>query len=122
MVSVPALFALDDPVRPRTIPPEGLPAPRGVTAVASCDGFLATGVDLTWSRVAAATGYEVQRRSGIATSWDTVVITVSGTRTIRDHDLGVDALYAYRVRAMNGPLPGDWSARARASTPLLCFT
>ncbi|MGZ8566996.1 MAG: protein kinase domain-containing protein [Actinomycetota bacterium] len=122
MVSVPALFALDDPIRPRTTPPDALPAPRGVTAVASCDGFLATGVDLSWSRVGAATGYEVQRKSGTAATWDTVVVTGSATRAIRDGDLGVDALYAYRVRAMNGPLPGGWSTRARASTPLLCLT
>ncbi len=122
IVSVPALFALDDPVRPRTTPPDALPAPRGLTAVASCDGFLATGVDLTWSRVAGASGYEVQRRSGTSAAWGTVALPGSASRSIRDADLGVDALYAYRVRAMNGPLPGDWSTRARASTPLLCFT
>ncbi len=79
MVSVPALFALDDPIRPRATPPDALPAPRGVTAVASCDGFLATGVDLSWSRVGAATGYEVQRKSGTAAIWDTVIVTGSAT-------------------------------------------
>ena len=121
-LSVPVLFAMDDPLVPRATPPDALPAPQGVTASSSCDGFLATGVDLAWSPVPGASGYEVQRRGGTAASWDPVATLRSDARALRDPDLGVDTIYSYRVRAMNGPLPGEWSRRARTSTPLLCFT
>jgi hypothetical protein len=41
---------------------------------------------------------------------------------VRDPDLGVDTIYTYRVRALDGPIGGAWSRRVRTSTPLFCFS
>jgi serine/threonine-protein kinase len=122
LVGVPVLFALDDPIHPRAIPPEALPAPTGLVATSSCDGFLSTGVDLSWSSVSGADGYEVQRRGGTGTAWDLVTTATRGTLAVRDPDLGVDTIYTYRVRALDGPIGGAWSRRVRTSTPLFCFS
>ena len=117
----PVLLRLGDPVDASITPPPSLPAPAGLTVATSCDGFLSTGADLSWSAVTGATGYEIWRRSG-GGSWDPVTTASPATTALRDDDLGVDSTYVYRVRALEGPLPGRWSEAATARTPLFCFT
>ena len=101
--------------------PEPLSAPTGLVATASCDGLFSTGVDLTWTGGPPANGYEIRRRGG--TDGAVLVARVGGARssTFRDADLGVDAAYAYRVRAIDGPRVSRWSEVAHVSTPLFCF-
>jgi hypothetical protein len=99
-----------------------LPAPGGVTATASCDGFLSTGVDVGWAGVAGADGYEVWRRSAGGQTWTAVAATGSTTGAVRDADLGVDTSYIYRVRALRGGAGGLWSDEVTVGTPLLCLT
>ena len=114
--------ALTQPVRTTIHGPALLPGPVGLTADASCDGFLSTGVDLTWTPVVGADGYEVWRRGVNGQSWGRVTGLASPTSAVRDADIGVDTSYVYRVRAFDGPLPGWWSAPIDVATPLLCLT
>ena len=99
-----------------------LPAPTGVTATASCDGFLSTGVDVGWAAVAGSDGYEVWRRSAGGQTWTEVATAGSATGGVRDTDLGVDTSYTYRVRAVRGGGAGTWSEEVTVGTPLLCLT
>jgi hypothetical protein len=120
-VVAPTVFRLAQPVAADAEPPPLLAAPVGIELASSCDGFFQAGVDVTWSAVAGASGYEVWRRSTSGEGW-TRAASVQGTATsVRDPDLGVDAVYVYRVRALDGPLPGRWSAAATVDTPFLCF-
>ena len=102
--------------------PEPLAPPTGLVATASCDGLFSTGVDLSWTGAPPARGYEVRRRGG--TDGRVLVARVGGARssTFRDAGLGVDAAYAYRVRAVDGPRVSQWSEVAHVSTPLFCFS
>jgi hypothetical protein len=118
----PAMLRLDDPVRATMQQPPVLPAPQGLAAGTSCDGFLATGSDVAWTGVFGATGYEVWRRSPAGETWQQVTTVPEDVTAYRDVDLGVDSVYIYRVRALDGPLPGRWSDPATARTPLFCLT
>jgi hypothetical protein len=51
-----------------------------------------------------------------------VVAVAADTTRARDVDLGVDTAYVYRVRALDGPIPGRWSEARIARTPLLCLS
>jgi hypothetical protein len=93
-----------------------------VTATASCDGFLSTGVDVGWAGVAGADRYEVWRRSASGETWTEVTAAASTTGEVRDADLGVDTSYIYRVRAVRGGDGGLWSDEVTVGTPLLCLT
>jgi serine/threonine-protein kinase len=121
-VAGPALLRLDDPVAATVGAPPALPAPATLDAATSCDGFLATGSDLAWSGVEGATAYEVWRRNAAGESWGPVTTVSSAVTALRDPDLAIDALYVYRVRALDGPLPGRWSSAVTARTPLFCLT
>ena len=46
----------------------------------------------------------------------------SDVTTYRDADLGVDAVYTYSVRAVDGLRVGRPSERVEVVTPLLCLT
>jgi hypothetical protein len=118
----PALLRLGEPVDATIKVPPSLPAPDTISAATSCDGFWSTGTDLSWSAVTGATGYEVWRRSASAGTWDRITTAAPATTALRDEDLGIDSTYVYRVRALDGPLPGRWSEPATARTPLFCFT
>lgn len=118
----PVLWRLDDPVEATVDAPPALPAPAGLSATTSCDGFLSTGSDLSWSAVTGATSYELWRRNPAGEAWERVAATGATGTAMRDADLSVDSTYVYRVRALDGPLPGRWSAPVTARTPLFCFT
>lgn len=121
-VVAPTMLRLDDPVRATIGAPPALPAPQGFATVTSCDGFLATGADLSWSAVSGASAYELWRRSPSGAPWERVTTTAASVTSFRDADLGVNSTYVYRARALDGPLPGRWSEAATARTPLFCFT
>jgi hypothetical protein len=118
----PSLLAARRPIGNTGTGPNPLPAPGGVAATASCDGFLSTGVNVGWVAVAGADGYEVWRRSTGGEAWTAVTTTGSTTEGIRDPDLGVDTSYVYRVRAVRAGAAGVWSDEITVGTPLLCLT
>jgi hypothetical protein len=118
----PSLLAARRPIGRAGPGPNPLPAPSGVTATASCDGFLSTGVDVGWAAVGGADGYEVWRRSAGGEAWTAVTTTGSTTGAIREADLGVDTSYVYRVRAVRAGTAGMWSGEVTVGTPLLCLT
>jgi hypothetical protein len=121
-IAIPPLLALSRPLRATVHEPVSLDAPASVIVDATCDGFASTGVDLTWSAVKGATGYEIGRM-GTADSDFALVHTVDASTTgVRDENLGIDTSYRYRVRALDGRAPGAWSDDAEAGTPLLCLT
>jgi hypothetical protein len=83
---------------------------------------MSTGADVSWSAVDGADGYEVWRRGLSGEAWARVVAVAADTTRARDVDLGVDTAYVYRVRALDGPIPGRWSEARIARTPLLCLS
>jgi hypothetical protein len=122
LVVGPPLLRLRNPVATRVTGPRALPAPRGLTAAASCDGFLSAGVDLAWTAVPGATGYQIWRRGTSGEPWKQVrQIGGANATSVRDGDLGIHTGYVYRVRALDGPIAGRWSAAATANTPSLCL-
>jgi tRNA A-37 threonylcarbamoyl transferase component Bud32 len=102
--------------------PDLVPAPTGLTAVASCDGLFSTGVDLAWTGAAPVKGYEIWRGGGIDEL--TLVARVRGVHTewFRDVDLGVDTSYTYRIRGFDGPRVSGWSNVVDVATPFLCLS
>ena len=122
-VTVPSLAGLGGAIAPIVKGPKPLPVPSAVTATASCDGWLSTGVDIAWTPGGPSGGYEIFRR-GASEDAFTLIAQVDDWRTTsyRDIDLGVDTGYAYRVRAVKGPRVGRFSLQAEADTPLLCLT
>jgi hypothetical protein len=113
------LAGLRDPVAARVTGPLPLPAPTGLAASASCDGLLSTGVDVSWDAVPGASGYQLWRRGTSGEAWRQVTQVAAGATSVRDHGLGGHAAYVYRMRALDGPLPGRWSAPVTAHTPWL---
>jgi serine/threonine-protein kinase len=122
-VAAPVLAGLGGAGAPAGRGPTPIPRPTGVTASASCDGWLSTGVDLAWSPGGVADGYEVFRR-GAEEDTFRLVARLDGWRSTsyRDTDLGVDSGYVYRVRAVDGGRAGRFGPEAHADTPLFCLT
>lgn len=83
-----------------------LPAPDGVTATASRGR-----VDLTWSPVPHATGYELRR--------DGAVIGTAAATSYGDSGLTGDLTYTYTVTALEGTVPSAPSAPVSATTPVV---
>jgi serine/threonine-protein kinase len=121
-IVLPPLVALSRPVTVHVQPPDALPAPGALVGQASCDGWMSTGVSLSWMPVRGATAYELWRRGSADEDYALVTTVGAATTSIRDVDLGIDATYRYRVRAMDGPLTGAWSAEIEGSTPAMCLT
>jgi len=122
-VTVPSLAGLGGAIAPVVKGPKPLPVPSEVTATASCDGWLSTGVDIAWTPGGPSGGYEIFRR-GTSEDAFTLIARVDDWRTtsFRDIDLGVDTGYTYRVRAVRGPRVSRFGPSADADTPLLCLT
>jgi serine/threonine-protein kinase len=123
LVAVPSIASMGSSVAATPKGPKPLAAPTGLTASASCDGFMATGVDLAWTATGAGEGFEIWRRGGASAKPVLVeTITDPGTTTFRDIDLGVDTSYRYRVKAIDGPRVSRPSREAVAATPFLCLS
>lgn len=90
-----------------TAPSSGtvLAAPTGLTVTAASSSEL----DVSWSAVSGATGYDVERNGAIITT---------GTTDTTWLDLGLTAatVYTYRVRARNATTVSDWTAAKSGTT------
>jgi hypothetical protein len=123
LVAVPSIASMGSSLTATPKGPKPLAAPTGLTASASCDGFMATGVDLAWNATGSGGGFEIWRRGGASAKPVLVeTITDPGTTTFRDIDLGVDTSYRYRVKAIDGPRVSRASREAVVATPLLCLS
>ena len=123
LVAVPSIASMGSSVAATPKGPKPLAAPTGLTASASCDGFMATGVDLAWNGTGEGDGFEIWRRGGASAKPVLVeTITDPAATTFRDIDLGVDTSYRYRVKAIDGPRVSRASREAVAATPLLCLS
>jgi hypothetical protein len=123
LVAVPSIASMGSSVAATPKGPKPLATPTGLTASASCDGFMATGVDLAWTATGAGEGFEIWRRGGASAKPVLVeTITDPGTTTFRDIDLGVDTSYRYRVKAIDGLRVSRPSREAVAATPFLCLS
>ena len=81
----------------------GTPEDFSATAISS------TAVQMTWTAVPAATGYEIQRLN-----WGPI-LTVTGTSFV-ESDLAPGATYLYRIRAMGPDGPSEYTAIDPATT------
>ena len=123
LVVGPTLASLADDVQATADPPRRVPQPRGLTAMASCDGWFSTGVDLAWDSGGRSDGYEVWRQGGSETRARRIArIDDPSSTTYRDADLGVDTSYTYTVRAVDGMRVSRPTNEATVGTPLLCLT
>jgi serine/threonine protein kinase len=126
LVAGPTLASMGDGVTAHVKGPRPVPAPSGLAAFSSCDGFMSTGVDLAWTagpHGERASGYEVWRRGGLDRRSELIArIDGADVTSYRDADLGVDTSYTYSVRAVDGVQVSHRSNRVDTSTPLLCLT
>ena len=121
-IAFPPLVALSRPVTVHVRPPDALPAPGNLAGQSSCDGWMSTGVSISWTAVRGATAYELWRRGSADEDYAPVLTVGALTTSVRDVDLGIGATYRYRVRAMDGPLTGVWSTEIEGTTPTICLT
>ena len=126
LVAGPTLASMDDDVIPHVQGPRPVPVPTELMASATCDGFMSTGVDLSWTpgrRGERASGYELWR-AGIFDERAQLIARIDGAEvtSYRDVDLGVDAAYTYSVRAVDGVQVSRRSERVEVATPLLCLS
>ncbi len=123
LIAVPSLAGIGDPITATLTGPDPLPAPSGVVASATCDGWLSTGVDVVWTPGGPSDGYELYRRGTTGTEFELVAVLDDWrSTTYRDTDLGVDASYEYRLRAVDGQRVSGFTPTTVAATPLLCLT
>jgi chitodextrinase len=101
-----AACAEDDPGGP-----VALVAPAGVTATSTAP----TSVNLSWSAVADAGAYEVERVQGSVGGTFTGVEVTTAT-AFADAGLTPETAYRYRVRAVRGTDSGPYSAEASVTT------
>ncbi|MGI8519613.1 MAG: DUF4082 domain-containing protein [Actinomycetota bacterium] len=97
-----------------TPPPSPPPAPATLTATA----VSTSQVDLSWSGVAEATGYRVERSTD-TTIWNPVATTAAGVTSYSDTGLAASTTYSYRVVATGdgGDSPPSPVASATTDTP-----
>ncbi len=95
---------------------QGLPAaPGSLTATTDSSGLA---IDLSWSAVAGAPQYTIERRSGSNGNFIPVATVDSPQTTYHDTGLAPGTLYFYRVRAQN-PNGASAPTQASASTILV---
>lgn len=93
------------------VPPATLPDPPTLTATATSTSQVA----LSWTAVAGAINYEIQRsfnNSGFST------LTTIGTTSHNDMGLTADTAYLYKVRAIFAEGPGSFSTIDPATTTI----
>ncbi len=74
-----------------------------------------TGITLSWTGAAGATGYTIQRSTVSTGGWATIGTTAAGTITYTDSGLSSGTTYYYRVQA-NGGAGSAFSNTASATT------
>ena len=100
-----------------TVPGTGtvaLSPPSAVSASAVSSGC----IDLTWTAVPGATGFQVERTTGQA-SWTILGTTTSGITVFSDVSVVPGTTYAYRVQAIGSGQTSSPSGVATVSTPPL---
>jgi uncharacterized protein len=89
-------------------------APSGLTASAASS----TVVNLSWvDNSPNESGFQIERKAGIAGAWSQIVLTGAGVTTYRDPGVSPDTLYTYRVRGTNSLGDSAYSNEASARTP-----
>ena len=121
-VAIPGLAGLSAGVTTTPTGPDAIPAPSGLAVTASCDGWMATGIDLRWTPPSGADAVEIWRREPGREDFTLVGTVDPATTAVRDADLAIDVTYGYRLRADSGPYVSPWSNEAEVGTPLLCLT
>jgi eukaryotic-like serine/threonine-protein kinase len=121
-VAIPGFVALSAGVQTTPRGPDPIPAPSGLEVIASCDGWMSTGVDLSWTPPQSADAIQVWRWDPGAEDFLLIGSVGPDATFVRDADLGVDVTYRYRLRAVRGPYVSPWSNEAEVGTPLLCVT
>ena len=86
-------------------------APISLSAVAAST----SGINLSWSAAAGATGYSVERSANGSTGWAQVG-TTTGATTYADSGLAAGTTYYYRVRATGGGAASAYSNIASVAT------
>jgi hypothetical protein len=77
----------------------------------------ATNIHLTWTDNAAdETFYQVERSRNGGSSWTVLGFTPNGTPSFDDTTFAAGQQYLYRVKPINGPSSGSYSASAAVST------
>ena len=90
--------------------------PTGVPTLTAMPSGM-TSIDLVWTLVATATGYNVIRYNDVTEDWDPIV---SGQNVLTHTDssgLTSGKKYWYLVQAINAGGDGDWSGYGTATTP-----
>jgi hypothetical protein len=82
------------------------------------DRFVSTGIVVTisWSAVAGAANYEIQRSTNINNGFTT--LTTVATLNANDSSLTADTTYLYKVRAINGATMSAFSSIDPATTTI----
>jgi hypothetical protein len=122
-IAVPAIrSASSSSIRARAHGPAPLPVPSALSAPTSCDGWLSTRAELSWTPRGPSAGYEVWRRQDGDAGYR-LVGRVRGWRATSfvDRGLGVDVTYRYVVRSFSGTRVSRPTTEAVAPTPLLCL-
>ncbi|QJD80222.1 fibronectin type III domain-containing protein [Spirosoma rhododendri] len=92
--------------------PAGVPQNLAATAVST------TQINLSWSGVSGASGYQLERSSNGNDSWTKIADPASTATTYSDQNLTPNTRYFYRIRALNAAgAPGGYSNTADATTP-----
>jgi len=65
-------------------------------------GVTGSQVVLTWNNVTGNSGYRIERKTGAAGSWGTVITTAADVTSFTNTGLAAGTLYYYRVSTMNG--------------------
>ena len=86
-------------------PPAVLAQPEGLRGRIDA----ANRVTLFWKRIAGASGYQVERRTGDAAVWEPIGSTGAGITAFEDNEVESDGFYEYRVIAFNADLVSEAS-------------
>jgi eukaryotic-like serine/threonine-protein kinase len=122
---LPAAGLLIWPPRPDPLPrlPRPIVPPTGVVAQGICDGFLSSGVSVSWEPTASvANGYELYRSTSPNGAYEFVArVPGRDATSFRDAALGMGQTYYYVLRSVAGRRLSPLTEAASARTPLLCL-
>lgn len=97
-----------------TTPPPPAGVPQNMTAIATST----TQIRVTWSAVAGAGGYQLERSPDGSSNWTTINSPAGTATSYDDNGLTPNTRYYYRIKAINAAgVPGDYSIVVNAITP-----